>query len=187
MRPFTPIGRAAALAVLPLFVLHVGLWLVHGARTGGLLVDAFPTALGRADARVFVLAYAAMAVALWSAAGGGGRRVRLAGRALAALAGAATGAGGVGFLTTGAPLPGAMPVATIALFASALVVGGGLWRAGERRAGAALLLFGATTLPLGFALPALVGTALPEYAVYEAHFLVAGALWSAAAWPAHAR
>ncbi len=172
-------GRAAAFAVLPLFALHVGLWAWHGAQSGGLLVEA-RTPLARADAVVFGLAYLAVALALWHAAAPvASRAVRLGGRALAAVAAVGTGLGVGGVLVRWQPVAFSFAAATLALFASALAVGAARWRAGDHATGAALVGFGATTLPLGFALPMLL-PGLPEYAVYEAHLLAAGAWWAVA-------
>lgn len=168
----------------PLFALHVALWLVHGARTGGLLVEA-ATPLAQLDGVVFSLAYGCIAVALWAVGGTVQKRWAVnATRLLAAVAALGTTVGAVTFIMVGEPVGGAFAVATLALFASALVAGGALVAEGSRVTGALLLLFGATTLPLGIALPLLLGGMLPEYVGYESHFLAAGAWWAALAWRA---
>jgi hypothetical protein len=175
--------RAASVLVLPLFAAHNALWIAHGLRTGGLLYEAMSTPLGRLDAAVFGAAYVAVPLALLGLAFGLGGRQRALGRsgvvfAAVALAGSAVGA--LALAASGEPPPYAFPVATLAMFASALLVGAAHLRAGvvQRRVAVAVALFGALTLPLGLALPALLGGVAPEYTYFEAHFLFSGAMWS---------
>lgn len=179
-------ARPAALAVLPLFALHEALWIVHGLRTGRLLLeDPAAGAVLRLDGAVFGLAYAATSVALLAIHARLAGRERVLGRAGAVLAGVAlatTLVAAASVVATASPVPFAFPVATVSVFLSALTLGAAGLRSGAlpRSAGRALVAFGLGTMPLALALPVLLRGLLPEYALYEAHFLVSGALWTIA-------
>ena len=177
--PLRPL--AALVAALALFT-HYALHAAHGLQTGGVLWDAMDSALGSVDGPVFTLFYFGASAALlgvFVGLGGQQRGPGAVGAAFATLALAAAALGGSSFLI-GRMVPFAMPVATLSLFLSALLLGTASLRAGTLPAGVGWLLvwFGLTTIPLATVLP-MAGERLgaPGWAMVEAHFVLVGLEW----------
>jgi hypothetical protein len=182
MNRLSTLAPVAALAGGLGLLLHYALHLAHGLRTGGLLWDAMATPMGRVDGVVFTLAFGAIDLALlgvFARLDGRAPALGRAGAGFATLALAAVAAGLFSFLA-GSMLPVVMPVAVLAMFVGALLLGiaGLRTRALPRGAGAALIGFALLTAPLGFGVEALGKLAgWPAYVGFELHFVVAALVW----------
>lgn len=170
-----------------LWVVHYGLHLGFGLKTGRVLFEAGDTLTGRIDRLAFFGAYLMLGLALLGLSRS--LRGRTAGwgyvglffsimAVMAGVAGAGLALPGADGEAVGMIAPLAGKVGIFGLFLGAIFTGNGLLRAGwvPRWVALAVLFFGWLTFPAAMLVMPFEAV-VPPYVVMELHFLAVGVLW----------